>query len=496
MISIDNFNNIIDINITNIKNLLGNSGEILVRKISIGKITSIDAAIIYINGLVNKDMINRDILNPLMFHIEEDIVNITNIEDYICKRYIPMNDLFIESDINKACENIKRGYSVILINNSPNFIIVDTSDKIRRSISEPPNESSVKGPRDGFIENLDTNISLMKQRIKDRNLVTEKLVLGRKSQTDAVLMYMNDIVDKKLLEEIRKRIKDIDIDNVQATSSIEQCIEKHPFSIFPQSISSERPDRIQANLMEGRIALFLQNTPYVLTFPTLFVEFFHTVEDYYNRTILSSCVRVIRYIAAVIVIALPAVYITLTKFNAELIPVEYISALIESRKGISLTDFMSILFMNLIVEFLREGGLRLPNKIGQTLSVVGGIIIGDAALKARLVSSTTLLVIGVTTIATFLIPNYEMSLSIRLLSYPTLILANWLGMLGIDISFIFILAHLCSLDSFGVPYFSFKRNDFKDTLVRYPIWMMDNTPTNIPNNNPIRQKKFRRKKNG
>ena len=252
--------------------------------------------------------------------------------------------------------------------------------------------------------------------------------------------------------------------------------------------------------MEGRIALLLANTPFVITFPTLFVEFFQTVEDYYQRTIVSTFIRILRYLAAIIVIILPAIYITLVKFNAVLIPLELIKTIIEASNGVVLTPFLSILSMNLMVEFLREGGLRLPAKIGQTLSVVGGIIIGDAAIASKFVSSTTLLIVGITTISTFLIPNYEMSHSIRLLSYPALVLANWLGMLGVALSLVFTLAYLCSLDSFGVPYFSFKKSDLKDTILRAHLWMMNKNPKSIPNNNSIRQTDFRwkfwRKRNG
>lgn len=496
----NNSENVLKQNVDNIKHLVGCNNELVIRNISIGKKTPIDATIVYIDGLAKKEMIDSDILKPLMLQVEEDLINITNIEECLCKKYITMSNVFIETDLNKVSENIKRGKTAVLIENSLSFIIVDTTNGVHRSISDPVNETSVRGPRDGFIEDLETNLSIMKRRIKDKNLVTEKFVLGRKSQTDAVLMYIDDVVDMNLLEKVRAKITAIDVDNIQATAYIEQFIEKHPFSIFPQTIATERPDRVQANLMEGRIALFLANTPFVMTFPTLFVEFFQTVEDYYERTIVASFIRILRYLAVIVVIILPAIYVTLVNFNAELIPLDLVKTLIETSSGVVLTPFLSILSMNLMVEFLREGGLRLPSKIGQTLSVVGGIIIGDSAIQAKFVSSTTLLIVGITTIATFLIPNYEMSHSIRLLSYPALVLANWLGMLGVAISLVFILTYLCSLDSFGVPYFSFKKSDLKDSIYRAPLWMMNKTPKSIPSNNSLRQTDFRwkfwRKRNG
>lgn len=489
-----------DNTINSIKNLIGNVNELTIREFIMGTIFHIDATVIYMNGLVQKDVIDHDILRPLMLYVKEDLRNINDLESYICKKYITTSAVRVTNDINDVVSNINRGKTIIWINGSSNLIITDTTGGNYRAITDPQYETSPIGARDCFVENLETNISILKRRIKDETLKTENFCLGRRSKTDIVLMYIDDIVDKNVLNELRSKIEAIDMDNIQTTSFIRQSIEKSPFSIFPQSISTERPDKVEANLMEGRIALLVQETPFVATFPTLFVEFFQTVEDYYYRSIVSSFARLLRYLAAFIVICLPAIYLSIMQFNAELIPVEFIKNIIKARKGIILTPFMSILSMNLIVEFLREGGLRLPNKIGQTLSVVGGIIIGNAALQAKVVSSLTLLVVGITTIATFLIPNYEMSLSIRLLSYPTLIMSNWLGLLGVAISIFVVLGYLASIENFGVPYFSFRKSDLKDTLVRAPLGMMGQRPKSIPNTNPTRQTYFRamfkRRKNG
>ncbi|KZL89544.1 spore germination protein [Clostridium magnum] len=493
-------NNNIACAIEQIKNLIGGKSKLAEKHFIIGKQSPKNAAIVYTAGLVNKDIIDRDILTHLMLHVEEDLNGIAELGDYLCKKYIAMSNTEIQTDINKAVEGIKRGKTVVLVEGYFNFIMIDTAQGSYRSVTDPENESSTRGPRDGFIESLETNISMLRRRIKDKNFIIENFTVGRRSQTDLVIMYIDDIVDKNLLKKIRNKITDIDISYVSSNAILEQCLEEHTYSIFPQIFYTERPDRVQAGLMEGKIAILLDGTPFALTLPTMFVEFFETVEDYYNRTLVASFNRMIRYIAAVLVLTLPGVYITIIKFNSELIPSAYIQSLIEAREGLALTPFMSMLSMNLVIEFLREGGLRLPGKIGQTLSVVGGIIIGDAALKAKIVSSSTLLVVGITTAATFLIPNYEMSLSIRFLNYPAIIMANWLGMLGVVIVIFFIIAYLCSLDSFGVPYFSFYQRDMKDTFVRAPMWNMNKRPEAIPNNNPTKQtnwqNKLRGKKNG
>ncbi|NFF95297.1 spore germination protein, partial [Clostridium sporogenes] len=384
----------------------------------------------------------RDILKPLMFYIEEDLSSTNNLDEILCKKYISLSNTSLEQDINQAVFHLKRGKAVLIVENSTKFIILDTAGGEYRDISDPINETSIRASREGFVEKLETNISILRRRIKDNNLVQENLVIGRRNQTDVV----------------------------------------------------------EANLFEGKIAIIAEGTPFVMAAPAVFFEFFQAIEDYTQRTIISSFTRLLRYFAVFIVTTLPAIYITLIKFNSELIPFKFVGALIESRKGIALTPFMSILSMNIIIDFLREGGLRLPFKIAQTLSVVGGIIIGDAAIKAKIVSSTTLLVVGISTVATFLIPNYEMAISIRLISYPMLFLGNFLGMFGITIGWFFLIAHLCTLESYGVPYFKIYKSDLKDIFVRGPIYKMNKRPEIIPNSNPTRQSNFRdlfrRKDNG
>lgn len=482
-------------NIENIRNLLGEQDELVVRNLLIGKNNCIEAAVIYLNGLINKDVIDRDILNPLMLHVKEDFTGKKDIEDYIQKRYIAASDSCIEKDINSVINSIKRGKTVLIIENCCNFILINTAGGNYRAISEPENDISLRGPREGFVENLETNISILRRRIKDRNLTTEKFTLGRRSQTDLVIMYIDDVADQAFLKRMKDKISKIDIDFIPANSIIEQCIEEHPYSVLPQTSGSERPDVIEAALMEGKIAFLLDGTPYVTTYPSIFIEFFQTPEDYYGRTLQAWFIRFVRFIAVFIVISVPGIYITLIKFNPELIPVEYIKSLIEARQGIVLTPFMSLLVMQLTIEFLREGGLRLPGKIGQTISVVGGIIIGDAAIQSKVISSPTLLVAGITTVASFVISNYQMSIGIRALTYPMLILSNWLGVLGIVIGWFSILAYLCCLENFGVPYMVFYKSDMKDTFIRSPICKMNRRPKAIPNNDSTRQSNFGNEKN-
>lgn len=477
------------IKVDEIKKYIGSPIQLVTKELLIG---SVEGFLLYMNGLVDKSLIDRDILKPLMIYAGNEIKNIKDIE-YLAKKYIPLSNTKVSSDMNEVVQSIKRGKTIIILQGFSKFIIADTTQYEHRSVTESINEFSTKGSREGFIENLEVNISIMKRRIKDKNLTTDYFYIGRRSQTDIAVMYIRDIANQKLVNKISDKIKSIDVDYIPASAVVEQLIEKHSYSIFPQSFSTERPDVVESNLMEGKVAVFVEGTSFVVTLPSTFIEFFQTVEDYYHRTTVASVARGLRMLAAFIVISFPAVYVTLIKFNTELIPLQFIKAIVEARRGIALTPFMSILGMNLTIEFLREGGLRLPSKIGQTLSVVGGIIIGDAAIRAKIVSPTTLLVVGITTAATFVIPNYEMALSMRLLSYVILVLGNWLGMYGIVIGWFFILAYLCSLDSYGVSYLSFYKSDMKDIFIRAPLWKMNKRPEVIPNEDSIRQSDFKLK---
>lgn len=486
-------------NLDLINDRIGKNNIVVTKSLLIGNEEQLEGAIIYINGLASKDIIDRDVLHPLMLHIKENLKDKPNIMEYISKKYITMSNTKIEKDINNILSSLKRGQTALLLENSDEAIMIDTSSGDYRSISEPTNESSIRGSREGFIEKLETNTSIIKRRIRDENLVIENMVLGRRTQRDLAIIYIDNIVDKNVLQELKYKLSSIDVDSVSLMGYIQQYIENDAYSIFPQSRTTERPDIVEGNLMEGRIAVMLEGTPMVLLTPSIFIEFFQAIEDYTQRTIVSSFTRILRALSVIIVITFPSIYLTLIKFNAELIPIKFVNTIIQSRSNIPLTPFMEILSMEIIVEFLREGGLRLPPKVNQTLSVVGGIIIGQAAIKAGIVSSSTLLIIGISIIAAFLTPNYDMSLAVRFIRFPMLILSNYLGLLGLTAGFFFLLVHICSLESLGVPYFSFHNEEYKDIFVRSPLWTMNKRPDSIPNNNPIRQtdfrKKFRRKKN-
>lgn len=480
-------------NIDYIISELGYKSTAIVRTFNIGKgPTPVNAALIYINALVSKDLLDRDVLNPLMFRVDEDLYSKKDLSSYVCQNYIPLCNTILENDLNNVVSEIKAGKTVLLINNSTKYILLDTTAGNYRSISDPLNESSIRGSREGFIENIETNISILRRKIGDKNLCVETFKVGKRSQTSLALLYIQDIMDDSVLNEIKMRLNSIDVDSVTDTGMIEQYIEDSPFSPFPQIFTTERPDIVKSNLMEGQAAIILNGTPHVLTLPCILVGFLQAVEDYNQRTIVSSFVRILRYIAIFTVITMPSLYLALIQYNVELIPIKFITPIVQSRKGIALTPFMEILSMEIIIEFLREGGLRLPPRIAQTLSIVGGIIIGNTAVESKIVSPTTLLIIGISVVSSFLIPNYEMSLSLRFIRFPMLFITNALSFLGIAVGWFFLIVHLSALQSFTVPYFELKLGDLKDVFIRAPLWQMNKRPESIPIKDIIRQMDFRK----
>lgn len=465
----------------------GEKYPIKAKKLLIGERSPISAEILFIPDLVNQDVVDRDILNPLMLKVNENLPVTEDMPEYISQRYIPVSQTSVENEDDKIAGMLKQGKAAIIFEKLNNSIVIDAYGAEKRNIEDAINEQSLKGTRESFVDELDTNLSLIRRRYKDKNLSVERFVVGRRSQTELALVYVDDIVNRNLLSEVKERIQAIDTDVITGSGQIEQFIEKSPLTIFPQVIATERPDRVVSKISEGRIAILLNGTPFVLTLPALFFEFFHAVEDYYDRTIAANLVRLLRLLAVFTVLTLSSIYLTLIKFNSELIPIDFVVPIVQSRSGITLSPFVEIIFMELLVEFLREGGLRLPTKIAQTLSIVGGIIISDAAVNAKIVSPTTLLIIGITTVASFLIPNNEMSLSIRILRFPLLLLANTMGIFGIAVGYIFLMVHMSSLDSFGSPYMSFYWSDIKDIFFRYPIWKMELRPSVLGNRDNVRQ---------
>lgn len=429
--------------------------------------------ILYISSLAKQEFIENSIIFPLLFHIECPINNVDCKSDYIAKRYIASGDVQVTSDLNLISMELKRGKCIILIENENSVIVCKTIGTVHRAVTESNVEKVIKGGKEAFIENLESNIALVQQGIKNDHLKIETFIFGEENQMDSVLIYLDNAIDPEVLNNIRNSMSLVKAKQVLGPGMLGQLMRTSDWSIFPQVKTSEKPTKVISDILQGKAAVLTEGAPYAMILPVCFIEFFQDIEDYANRMLLGTFDRLIRLLASIIVLILPSVYLILLNYNSELTPLNLIKIIINTRQNIPLPPFLEILSMEILVEILREGGLRLPNPVGQTLTIVGGIVLGQAATSAGLVSPTTLVVVAITVICTFVIPNYDMTLSIRLLRFGVLLLTNFFAFLGLLVAIQLIIVTLIRMDSFGVPYFTpfapLRFKGLKDAVTRSKV---------------------------
>jgi spore germination protein KA len=382
------------------------------------------------------------------------------------------------------------GEAVLLIEGIDEGYNISSQGYDYRAVTESDNESVARGPRDAFIEVLSINLGLIRRRIHSPNLVFESMKVGRVTQTMVCIGYIKGICPSKLVEEVRLRISRIDIDGILESNYIEELISDGPLSVFPKIRNTERPDSASSALLEGRVVIIVDNTPIALIIPGELFSLLQSAEDHYNGYFFSSLIRILRYISYAIGLTLPSFYIAITNFHQELVPTKLLESIISARTGVPLPNFVEAVLMEGTFELLREAGLRLPKRLGQAVSIVGALVIGQSAVQASLVSPLMVIVVSLTGIAIFTIPQYSISHPVRILRFPLMIVSSILGLYGLLLGLLFILLHLCSIRSFGTPYLTpiapFKARDLKDTVIRAPFWSFKGRPRSaIQNNRPM-----------
>lgn len=432
-------------------------------------------ALIFLDSIIDKQKLQDLILNPL-FELDKDI-------DLHTFETVINIDFKKQSDFAKIQELLLQSYTLIFTKDTTCYFSVFTPVKTERDIKEPDNEAVIRGSHEGFIESMSTNIALIRKRLKSPKLVVKYLQVGKETHTNVAMLYMSDIANPDVLHEIERRINSIEADSVMTPGNIEESIEDKTFSLFPQTLSTERPDRVAANLMEGRVALLYDSSPTVNLAPVNFFVFYQTPDDYNKRWMLGSFYRLIRLLSFYIAIGLPAFYIAIVSFHFEVIPSALILLMKSSLENIPYPPLFEALVMELTIELIREAAIRLPTRIGSTIAIVGGLVIGDAVVKAGLISNLMIIVVATTAIAAYTVPSNEMSLAVRLLRFPFMVAAATFGFLGIVFGLILMFFHLCRLYSFGTPYLAplapFKIGDLKDTIIRLPFLKMNSRPSDI-----------------
>ncbi len=374
------------------------------------------------------------------------------------------------SNFTELGEALLGGLTVVLVDGMSQAIGADTSGMEERAVTEASTQVAIRGPKEAFTESIGTNIALVRKRIKNPALWLESMKIGSVTQTDVSIMYIHGIADEKQVRDLKTKLEAIRTDSILESGYIEQLIEENKYSPFPTMFNTERPDSVAGNLLEGRIAIFVNGTPFVLIAPTTFFMFFHTVEDYYQRYDISSLLRLLRIICLFISLFGPALFIAALNYHQEMIPTPLLISLASQREGVPFPIFIEALLMEITFEVIREAGIRLPSSIGQTVSIIGGLVLGQAAVQAGIVSSAMVIVVSVTGISSFATPAFNMALSVRMLRFFIMFAAGFMGLFGIVIAGLILSAHLCSLQFLGTPYLSplapFSSKGQSDTLIR------------------------------
>ncbi|WP_235549437.1 spore germination protein [Paenibacillus sp. Root444D2] len=418
---------------------------------------SLNCLVVYTDGLIDAKLLEQVLIPSI------SSLNSTNRDDLAFK-YKEIVDL------SEVTEGVLEGKVVILLEGQSFGFLAELSDYKQRSVEEPTTEASIRGPREGFTESLRTNTSLIRRKIKSTQLKFQAYEIGTTTKTPMVLVYMEGYVIPEVLAEARKRINNIHTDRIFDSAYVEEFIEDHPMSVFPQILNTERPDTVAASLMEGKVALIVDGSPNALIIPMTFWSGFQSAEDHYERFIYVSAVRCLRILLVFLSIFLPSVYVALTTFHPQMIPLNLMMSIAASREGLPFPTVVETLLMEMMFEGLREAGLRLPKAIGSAVSIVGALVIGEAAVQAGFISAPIVMIVAGTGIASFAFPRYSLALPFRLLRFPMLIAGGLLGIYGVAMGIVFILIHLVTLNSFGVPYLKpiapFTRKQWKDTLIR------------------------------
>lgn len=449
-----------------LENQLFHSSDLKWRSIKFNQTAGL---IVFLESLSDLQRIEKEIIRP----IEE-------IKQGIVEEVITSVAVSKKTDLNEVPGALIQGNCAIFFEGAAEVVIASAGADYKRSIAEPLNEGVVRGAHDGFVEHLVTNLYLIRKRIKTPELVVRYYQIGKETNTKLALLYMQNLANPDLVQEVDHRVSSIAMDTTLSPGFIAEWIEDNPYTPFPQILYTERPDRTAAHLMEGRVVILAEGDPSALILPVTFFAFYQSPDDYHSRWIVGSFVRLIRLVSFILALLLPALYIAIVGFHPEILPESLVISVKSSVDRVPFPPIMEAFLMQIMLEVLREAGIRLPSRVGQTIGIVGGLVIGESVVRAGLISYPMVIVVALTAISSFVAPSNEMSTVTRILGFPLMILSSLFGLIGITFGMLFILIHLCKLESFGTAYFApvmpLRIKDLKDTFVRFPIWSLNQRP--------------------
>lgn len=456
------------------------------------------AFLIYIDGMVDNDLINNYILNPLMLRnrinsfvspLKSDVNNqkennkITikkvkkfNLVDYIYNNLIPQNSVEKETSFDNIISGINSGNCVLFVDTINTAFNLEVKGFKQRSVESPKNEIIIKGPHESFVENLRTNTSMLRRIVNNQNLIIENISVGEITQTSCSLCYMKNITNSDLVAEAKFRLNNLSIDSLISAGQLEQLIEDDDALGVPQMISSERPDKCVKALMQGRIVILVNGNPYALIAPAILIDFLSSPEDSNLKPLFANFLKFIRSLAFFIALLLPGIYIAVTGYHQEILPTELLFSILASRENVPFPILFELLVMEISFELIREGSLRIPSPIGPSLGIVGTLILGEAAVSANIVSPILIIVVAITGLSSFAIPDFYFSFHLRVYRFAFTILGYIAGLLGIGLGLFVYTAMLSGLKSFGVPYTSPFAPGLQDLGLKFfipPFWKQE-----------------------
>lgn len=446
------------------------------------KVRGTTYGIFYIDGMIDSLNLSRFIVEKLRY--------IDNIRDAVESGEISFCDCLEAQNKSEVIQGILRGKAAVISNNEAYLFDVRRTEK--RSVEQPSEESAVKASKDCFVEELRVNTSLLRKKIISENLKIEQCVIGKQTNTSVAICYMQNIINPKLVKAIKDKLKNIQNDGIITPGTIEQYLRNNLYSFFPQSIITERPDKVCRSLLNGRCAIIVDGLPIGYILPATISQLMSTPEDYSGNFIFASIVRLLRYCLLFVEVFLPGGYVALTTFHYEMLPSKLAISIAEAKLGVPFPVVFEILAMLALFEVLIEAGLHMPQSSGQAVSIVGALVVGEAAIAADLVSPAALIIVAVSAISSFAMPNQEFSNGLRLWRIIITVLGGMLGLFGVVAGGIVLLAHIASLESFGVPYLApfagVKKIRLKDALVVVPDMLNKERPKELNVKNKRRSK--------
>ncbi|MFS0728067.1 spore germination protein [Paenibacillus sp. 1P07SE] len=444
------------------------------------KIGPFNCQLAYIRSIVDTKALIEGIVTPLIRAAAEPPQDSSWLERIENRSFFAIEHKR-STDQAEIADAILTGHAVLFCDGLPSVLLFPLTQYEKRAVPETSNEVVVVGPQRAFIEDLDVNMSLLRQIIKHPDLTVNTRKVGRFTRSRINIIYIAGLCRQELVDNINQKLDQVKLDGILGMNYLAEYLEDSPFSPFPQYQYTERPDTVAASLLEGRLAIIQEGTPYVVILPVTFFSLVQSAEDYYQRFYAATFIRLVRLLFIAISFLLPSLYVAITTFHPEIIPTSLLITIASARENIPFPALLEALAMELTFEGLREAGIRIPKPLGQTVSIIGGIVIGQAAVAAGIVSAPLVIVVSITGIASFIVPHFELSTAFRLLRFPVLILGGTLGILGIIVSTYLVYLYLVHLRSFGVPYFQplapFIWKDIKDTFVRVPIFLMKERPS-------------------